>query len=945
MNLISRLLSIEVPENMTLQSAEVSFRGGPPVWLGVLIFLLFGAVIVYLYVLEKAKVGWVRRSIMAGLRLALLALVLLLLFRPVLLSEFQGERPRGILLLTDNTQSMTLQDRRLTEADKLRVSIAEGLTPLDTKVTDAKSLASIPPQTSEDPKRADVVRAILKNPELKLLERLQERGPLRPFMFGHREHGVQLDSKTSLSAALLKSLQPTETETALADALHDLLQRRDADVPGAVVLISDGLDNASKYTLEEAAQECARLKVPLHIYGVGTAEGGNLQLKEVGVPDTVFFDDVVSIPIRWRAQGFKKGTVEIKLTLGGRLVAKKELPVQLGEDLREVLEFTPEKEKDKADELPLIATIRLKENDTFKDTFEQAVRVVDSKIKILFVENSPRFEYKFLQPTLLRDRRIDIEFLLVNADPKVLNSGPPFIPSFPATREKFFDAKYNLIILGDVPASYFGKERLEWIRDFVQNRGGLIVIAGRQNMPSAYVGSPLEEVLPVEFQSAKFPIDSDRRTQEFPVDLTDAGKRSAMLALADTAEENLKVWEHLPGFFWNYPVEKLRPGATVLSVNPRAKLDVDGKQKMPLMVTQFYGKGQVLFLSSDETWRWRYNVQDKHYARFWGQVIYQMGLPHLLGDHARRVQMALEHSKAVLGQEGSVFVRMLDKDFNPRKDEQVEAILEHLDAKAGQERTQKVMLQSVPGRPGEYRSLLMHDKPGRYALRVNNPDPVRFFFQVELPPRHELEESGMAETALRKMAALTTEAAAIDYARQTLQRLAGSRWVVRERPTVTVSGNKLEPQLAVLLAGADDNPKGEDLVLAIDFSTTVKADTFAAAKIPQYMTVNLAEGKVETFSEPGATGVYQKTKTFFKGEKAPVVLGGRSVGDVAVDDLFVGGGFYREEDLRRLPDNIKPRYTGFVRRQELVLWNPLALFIFVGLITAEWLVRKFSNLS
>ena len=35
----------------------------------------------------------------------------------------------------------------------------------------------------------------------------------------------------------------------------------------------------------------------------------------------------------------------------------------------------------------------------------------------------------------------------------------------------------------------------------------------------------------------------------------------------------------------------------------------------------------------------------------------------------------------------------------------------------------------------------------------------------------------------------------------------------------------------------------------------------------------------------------------------------------------------------------------FVQRQEVLLWNPLAMAAFLLLITAEWLVRKFSNLS
>ena len=58
-----------------------------------------------------------------------------------------------------------------------------------------------------------------------------------------------------------------------------------------------------------------------------------------------------------------------------------------------------------------------------------------------------------------------------------------------------------------------------------------------------------------------------------------------------------------------------------------------------------------------------------------------------------------------------------------------------------------------------------------------------------------------------------------------------------------------------------------------------------------------------------------------------------------------GGRFYREEDLHHLVQDIQPRAVAFTRHQEIVLWNPLVMLIFVGLITAEWLLRKFSNLT
>ena len=818
MDWLTKLLAVEVPENTSLQSAEVGFRGLFPWWLAALIVLALGAGFFYLYMLELAKIGIARRLIMALLRTAAIAVLLLLLFRPVLLAEFAGQRPRSIVLLIDNSLSMQQQDRRLSEADRLRVAIAKGLVPPGTSIGDAKSLANIPEETPKDPSRADLVRAVFHNSDLKLLAGIQKHGPVHPFLFGKRLHGALDDaapakSKEDPVERMLASFKAEERETALADAVLEILQRKDGSVPAAIVVLTDGQDNASRFTLQEAAKECARWQVPLYIYGIGSTEAGSLQLKNVGIPETIFYNDTITVPLHWRAQGFKKGNVEISLTLGGKVVAKKELPVELGEDLRDVLTFTPEKGAGKEQDLDLKASIRLIGNDTFKDEITRPVRLIDSRIKVLYIEGSPRFEFKFLQPALKRDRRVEASILLVNADPKVLNSGEPFIPAFPATREKFFEAKYNLIVLGDVPAGYFGRERLEWIRDFVKNRGGLIVMAGRQHMPASYENTGLAEVLPVEFKEVKFPADTQVRSQEYHPELTEAGKRTDMLALADVPEENLKIWETLPGFYWNYPVVKLRPGATSLIVNPRAKLDQADKQPMPIAASQYYGKGQVLYLGTDETWRWRFNVQDKYFVRFWGQVIYQMGLPHLLGDHAKRVQVALERSQAFLDKPGLIFVRLWDKDYNPRKEEQVEAMLEWLDAPAGHERTRPIKLQAIPGREGEYRALLPHDKQGRFEVQIHNPETATFSFRVDLPPRHELAEAGLAEETLRESARIS------------------------------------------------------------------------------------------------------------------------------------GGGFYREEDLHTLSAAIQPKFTTFTRHQEIVLWNPLALVVFVLLLSAEWLMRKFANLT
>jgi uncharacterized membrane protein len=806
MDYLLKLLAIDTPAGTRLKDAELHFRGIIPWWAGLMLLVLLGGVVVVLYLREKARLGLLARLMMALLRTGLFAILLFLLCRPLLLAEFEGDRPRGVVVTLDNSQSLSQHDRRLTADDKARVAIALGKVSPETPLKQAATTAGLP----KDPSRHELVKAVLKSGEFQLLSRLQRVGPLRSYVFGANLRGVQEEGdKDDPAERLLANFNAKETGTALADSLLGIFNRKDGDLPTAIVVITDGRDNASKYTLSEAGAEAARHGVPIHIYGVGSADGGSLQLREVIMPQTVFVNDSITLPIHWRAHGLKKGTVEIVVKLGGAEVKKKERAVEVGDDLRDQITFTIPKGKSQEESLKLTTTIRLKGNDQFKDSIERDVWVIDRKIKVLVIEHAPRFEYKFLQAALLRDRRIEPSFLLVGADPRVAQSGPPFVEEFPKQRDKFFDARYNVIILGDVAASYLNKDQWEWIKEFVANRGGLIAIAGRQHMPAEYANTPLAEVLPVEFTAVKARLPDDDRTPEYPPTLTDIGERTEMLALAETPEESQRTWQRLPGFYGFYPVTKLRPGAQALIVNPRAKMD---DAPMPILVTQYYGKGQVLFASTDETWRWRANAENKHFVRFWGQILYQMGLPSLLGTSSSRVQMALDRAEAVLDRPGSIFARLLDKDFNPRRDRQVEATLTYLDAKPGQERSQKLMLQSIPGREGEYQGFLTHEKPGRYEVTVNNPDPAKFSFRVELPARHELEESGLAATELR------------DLAEQS------------------------------------------------------------------------------------------------------------------------GGQFYREEDLYKLPDNLKTKTTLFTRRQELLLWNPLMFLIFLGLITVEWVCRKFANL-
>jgi signal transduction histidine kinase len=77
-----------------------------------------------------------------------------------------------------------------------------------------------------------------------------------------------------------------------------------------------------------------------------------------------------------------------------------------------------------------------------------------------------------------------------------------------------------------------------------------------------------------------------------------------------------------------------QPAAEVLLVDPDPARE-SRFGKMPVIAWQQYGLGQVMYVGTDNTWRWRKNKGDEQYVALWGQVIQRLALPKLLGGSKR----------------------------------------------------------------------------------------------------------------------------------------------------------------------------------------------------------------------------------------------------------------------------------------------------------------------
>jgi uncharacterized membrane protein len=316
------------------------------------------------------------------------------------------------------------------------------------------------------------------------------------------------------------------------------------------------------------------------------------------------------------------------------------------------------------------------------------------------------------------------------------------VKGFPASEKELFE--YDIIVLGDVPRSYFSETQLQALRRFVEDRGAsLLVIAGEQHMPHEYAGTPLEAILPVNITASPIPVITD---EPFQWVLTPEGRRSPIMQLDENESENARIWATLPGMFWAAGVPRVKPGATVLATHSTRR-NADGPY--PVVVYQPFGAGKCYLQLVDSTWRWRWRVGDRYFYRYWGQVFRTL-TPKELPGNSRFVQMNADRSNYRLGQKVLLNARLLDAYYHPVKAEAATAIV-----KTGTGQEQKIAMQPTPGSPGLFTAQFQPDRVGKYEVTLNSPvtpgAKASAGFVVESEAL-EKQRPELDETLLRKVA-------------------------------------------------------------------------------------------------------------------------------------------------------------------------------------------------
>ncbi len=740
----------------------------PEPWVIFLAFLGAALIAVFFYVREAGGLSFGKRAVLAGLRFLAFLAVLLLLGEIVETTTREEKRETWVVLMIDESVSMTLRDKFANRETVAALAEATGLT--EAEVDDAS--------------RLDLVKRALGQGDHAVLRGLAAANRLKVVSFAtHPEPVAELAPGAGGGAgggiapgdaARIAAIEATGGKTAIGDALNKVINETRGQRVAAVVLVTDGRsnsDSSEEQLPRKVARRLGKRRIPLLGVGVGNPdEPRDIALSELKAAEVVIAGDILPIQASVKSQGFEGERVEVEVRLDDAL--QKTEPLELeGKGKRQPIgiQIRPEK----PGEYTLTVSIREREGELIGDNnrLSQRLRVVDEKIKVLYVEGYPRWEYRYLKNGLIRDRNMEARCFLLSADPDFPQESSPGIPPLthvPGTREEL--AEYDVVIIGDVDPQdpQMGDERLKLIREFVEEGGGLLMIAGEQSAPAKYAGTPVEAVLPVAVEPSDdvFGEGGTRRRvldTPFRPKLTIDGRKHPIMQLENVAERNLELWEArgdyaqgLPGFYWYYKVKSKKPTAEVLAEHPTDTMGGQDKPA-PIIALILSGAGTSLFAAVDETWRWRAGVGDFYFYRFWGQALRFLSTGRLL-----KTKLTLATDKAVydLGEKITITVEVNDPVLKERSGETQVVTIE----RPG-EPVETLELRRPLNQVGRFEGTRAADLVGPWKVWIgpapaaDRPGPsstadeqiATRIFQVQLPVP-EKTDPRMDEKLLREMA-------------------------------------------------------------------------------------------------------------------------------------------------------------------------------------------------
>jgi uncharacterized membrane protein len=598
------------------------------------------------------------RVVLVGLRLAALAVLLFCLFRPALILKAAVPQQNFLGVLVDDSRSMSIAD------------------------------------VNGQP-RSTFIQQQLSGKNAALLEALSQRFVVRFFRFSSSSDRVP-------SAGDLKF---DGTATRLGQALDRARDELSGLPLAGLVMVSDGADTSDAAIDETLAGMKAR-SIPVFTVGVGQERfARDVQVTRVETPRTVLKGTALTVDVVLSQTGYAGQTVPLSVEDDGRIVSTQDvtLPPE-GESATVKVRFTANEAGPRTFKFKV--PTQKDEQVTQNNSRDALIQVNDRAEKVLYYEGEPRFEYKFLRMAVKGDKNLQVVSLDRTAENKYyrqdVTNADELLGGFPKTREELF--QYRGLILGSVEAASFTPEQLRMIADFVNKRGGgLLMLGGRRSFnEGGWGGTPVGEVLPVVIENSNTKYFSEVQAKP-----TRAGATYPVTQVAGDEKASAAKWNEMPAVTSVNAIHLAKPGATVLL----SGLD-NRKQEQIVLAYQRYGRGKAIAMPIQDSWLWKMDakmpVEDTTHAMFWRRLIRWLvdGVPE-------QVNVSTTADRVEPGEAIKLSTEVLDAAYVEVNDSRVVARVTSPSGK-----TTEVPVEWTVTKDGDYRASFTPDESGIYDIKV-----------------------------------------------------------------------------------------------------------------------------------------------------------------------------------------------------------------------------------
>ncbi len=630
-------------------------------WQCVLVLSLISAagMIWMLYGYERRLVPPSVGNTLLVLRLAVIACLFVTFLEPAVTWTHESKRNGRIVVAVDVSDSMTTADVHALPAEKLRWARALGIVG---EQASPERLAAwqraydnhqepewVAPQETADPERRarltqlrkknleqalqdasqisrkEIARRLLTLTSPPLLPALEELGQVQIVTFGGTSQGTTAQQLPQIVAAPPPSLQPSRSD--LSQPLTAALTGAEGESILGVVVLTDGRDN-SGHDPSGLASRLGNTQVPIFPVLIGSRlRPKDLAIGNLDFPQTVFKDDKPVLKATVNTSGFEGQPIVLKLQpTAGEPVLKTVTPA--GPQLE--VEFPLPVSKLGRYEFTLSTDPQVGETRQDNNSRQFAMTVVDDKVRVLLVEGEARWEFRYIDNALKRDARVELYSVVFDQPYLGVLDDTYFIRNMTwpvaAELDKSPLANIDLVILGDISQHQLPPHAWPLLEKFVSEGGGtLVCTAGKRHYQTLALNPILQQLLPITQLSPIETAGSDSAgsptERGFRLRLTPEAESEAMFQFDTDLATNRTIWANLPGHLWGL-VGPAKPGTTVFAApyQGQEQLSLEGERQRALIVHQYYGQGQVLWLGIDSTWRWRHLVGDQYHHRFWAQL-------------------------------------------------------------------------------------------------------------------------------------------------------------------------------------------------------------------------------------------------------------------------------------------------------------------------------------